>query len=311
MAPPAMPLRNGDHAHGLLAGHCRRLVELHGPALEGRQPEALAGAHLTLQQLRITLEQFEPALELPACVSPKRLGKTQRRLALTRELNRLQQRLEAGFLPQVPEREGRRLKPALRQLRRERELAHQHLAAALNSSGHLQLIAQLQGWLRQPRYTPLGEQPLAVWLPEWNAGSAPLLLHRGWWVEERGTDLDALRGLGEEVVAAHLRITNLPVGGLPPWSHGRRRAWLDQLRRADELLSELHDLELLRRAIDGQLRDGIERTVPQLEWLLEQHQLQCWRQWRELADAVLAGRRQRTPRGRIRALLLRLAARLE
>ncbi|MGB5134757.1 MAG: CHAD domain-containing protein [Prochlorococcaceae cyanobacterium] len=306
-----MPSRNGDHAHGLLAGHCRRLVELHGPALKGREPDALGGAHLTVQQLRTTLQQFEPALELPAAVSPKRLGKTQRRLALTRELDRLQQRLEVVFLPQVPERESRRLKPALRQLRRERELAHQHLAAALNSSGHLQLIAQLQGWLRQPRYTTLGEQPLAAWLPEWNAGSAPLLLHRGWWVAERGSELEALRGLGEEVVAAHLRIANLPRGGLPPWSHGRRGAWLDQLRRANDLLREFHDLELLRRAIDGQLRDGIERAVPQLEWLLEQHQLQCWRQWRELAKAVLAGRRQGSPRGRIRALLLRLAARLE
>ncbi|MCP9929150.1 CHAD domain-containing protein [Cyanobium sp. CH-040] len=306
-----MPARNGDHAHGLLAGHCRRLVELHGPVLESREPQALAEAQLTLSRLRTTLQQFEPALALPAVVSAKRLGKTERRLALAWELERLQQRLESGFLSQVPEREGRRLRPALRQLRRERQLAQQHLAAALNSSGHLQLIAQLQGWLRQPQYTALGEQPLAAWLAEWNAGSAPLLLHRGWWTVERDSDLTMLRDLGEEVAATRLRIANLPPGGQPPWSHGRRGAWLDQLRRAEDLLSELHDLELLRRAIDGQLRDGIERTVPQLEWLLEQHQQQCWRQWGDVAQAVLAARAQATPRGRIRALLLRLAARLE
>lgn len=311
MAPPAMPTRNGDHALGLLTDHSRRLVELHGPVLEGQEPGAVAAADLALGQLRTTLQQFGPALQLPAAVAPKRLGKTQRRLALIRELDRLQQRLETVFLPQVPEREARRLRPAQRKLQRERELAHQHLVAALKSSGHLQLIAQLQGWLRQPQYTTLGDQPLAAWLPEWSAEATPLLLHPGWWAVERGGELDLLRDLGEQVAAARLRIANLPGGGLPPWTHGRRVAWLDQLRRAADLLCELDDLELLRRAIDGQLRDGIERTVPQLEWLLEQHQQQCWRQWGDLAQAVLTGRRPGTARARIRTLLLSLAARLE
>jgi CHAD domain-containing protein len=313
-----MPIRNGDHAHRLLESEGRQLVALHGPVLEGDDATALEGMRLSLRRLRVGLLQFEPALELPGTLSAKRLAKSERRLALAWELDRLLDRLETVFLAQVPEREVRRLRTVLRQLKRERQLAHDHLAATLRSGGHLELIAQLQNWLRQPVFTPLGEQPLADWLREWDQGSEALPLHRGWWVAERGEDLDALRHLEEGVACARLRIENLP-----PCGHGGRHRWPRQLRRAEALLVELSDLELLRKAIDDQLRDGIERTVPQLEWLLEQHQLQCWRQWRELAEDLLApaARRRRaigglacrqppSGWGGIRRILLSMAARI-
>ncbi|MEX1317448.1 MAG: CHAD domain-containing protein [Synechococcaceae cyanobacterium] len=313
-----MPILNGDHAHGLIAQHCRQLVELQGPVLDDRDPEPLRQMDLSLRRLHRCLVQFEAALELPQAVSAKRLGKTQRRLAMTRDLDRLQTRLEAAFLPQAPERELRRLKPVLRQLKRERQLAHDHLVSALRSSGHLEQLAQLQGWLREPRYTALGTEPLAEWLLEWAGDPAPLLLHRGWWVRERGEELASLRDLGERIEGLADQLDNLP----QPGTTGHHR-WRLQLQRGQALLAELNDLEVLRKALDEQLRDGIERTVPQLDWLLEQHRLQCWRQWRDLAETLLAApQRRRRPLlrlaawqgrsvpDRIRAALISLAARL-
>ena len=41
MAAAAMPILNGDHAHGLIAQHCRGLVELQAAVLENRDPEPL------------------------------------------------------------------------------------------------------------------------------------------------------------------------------------------------------------------------------------------------------------------------------
>jgi CHAD domain-containing protein len=313
-----MPIRNGDHAHRLLESEGRRLMALQGALLEGQDAAGVEGMHQSLRRLRVCLLQFAPALDLPGTVSAKRLAKAERRLALAWRQERLGGRLQTVFLAQVPEREVRRLRPVVRQLRRERQLAQDHLAATLGSAAHLQLTAALQDWLRQPLYTPLGEQPLQEWLPEWDQASLPLTLLRGWWLAERGESPETLRALEESVAGTRLQVENLPRCG-----QAGRKGWLGQLARAEALLQELDDLELLRRAIDDQLRDGIERTVPQLEWLLEQHQLQCWRQWRALAGDLLApaARRRRaigglacrqppSGWGGIRRLLLSMAARL-
>jgi CHAD domain-containing protein len=313
-----MPILNGDHAHGLIAQHCRQLVELQGPVLENTGPEPLRQMEANLRRLAAGLLQFGAALELPHSVSAKKLAKTQRRLAMARDLERLRERLDTTFLPQTPERELRRLKPVLRQLKRERQLAHDHLIEALRSPGHLEQLAQLQSWLREPRYTALGEEPLAAWLLEWESDSVALLLHRGWWVRDRDEEPASLADLAGHIESLDDRLDNLPH---PP--AGSHRRWRAQLQRSSLLLAELNDLEVLRKAIDDQLRDGIERSVPQLDWLLEQHRLQCWRRWRELASALLAEpQRQRRPLlrlaerqprsglGRLRAALLTLAARL-
>lgn len=314
-----MPILNGDHARDLLAQRCRRLVDLHGPVVNDREPGPVREMRLCLRQLRTCLQQFEAALRLPRAVSAKRLAKTERRLTITRDLDGLRQRLEGTFLPQAPEREMRRLKPVLRQLKRERQLAHDHLVTALRSSEHLEQIAQLQGWLREPLYTELGGEPLDEWLLEWEGPTAQLLLHGGWWSSVRDEDPETLRDLCERIEGVRHRLASLPAA-----AGAGGRGWSARLERGQDLLTELLDLGLLRKAIDDQLRDGIERTVPQLDWLLEQHRIQCWRQWRELAETMLSPRqRQRDPihrlaerqprdgpAGRARSLLLSLAARL-
>lgn len=319
MASAAVPILNGDHAHGLIAQHCRQLVQLQGPVLDSRETEPLRQMDEHLRRLHGTVLQFQPALELPEGVSAKRLAKTQRRLAIARDLDRLRDRLDAAFLPQAPEREVRRLKPVLRQLKRERQLAQDHLGESLRSPGHLEQLALLQGWLREPRYTALGQEPLGAWLLEWQAEPASLLLQRGWWLAERRGDPSSLRNLGACIEAHGHRLDNLPLA-----SSGALRRWRQQLQRGRDLLAELDDLEVLRKAIDEQLRDGIERTVPKLDWLMEQHHLQCWRLWRNLAAGLLAARqRQRRSlqrlaegqersdvAGRLRTALIQLAARL-
>ena len=315
----ATPILNGDQAHGLITLHCRQLVELQGPVLANREPEPLRQMDGHVRRLHTTLLQFEPALDLPEGLSVKRLAKSQRRLAIASDLERLRERLDAVFLPQTPEREVRRLKPVLRQLKRERQLAHDHLGEALRSPGHLEQLALLQGWLREPRYTALGQEPLGAWLLEWQADPAPLLLHRGWWVADRRQEPASLRELGACIEAHGHRLDNLPLA-----SSAALRRWRQQLQRGRDLLAELDDLEVLHKAIDEQLRDGIERTVPKLDWLMEQHHLQCWRLWRDLAASLLATpKRQRRPlqrlvegqersgvAGRLRTALIQLAARL-
>jgi CHAD domain-containing protein len=114
---------NGAHAHGLLQAQCQRLVELHAPVLRDQDPEPLHQMRVSLRRLSTTLVQFAPCLALPKGLSEKQLAKTVRQLGMARDLDVLQERLDDGLLPQLPEQERQRLKPARRQLARERRAA--------------------------------------------------------------------------------------------------------------------------------------------------------------------------------------------
>ncbi len=280
---------NGAYAHALLQRHCRRLVELHAPVLANDGTEPLHQMRVSLRRLRSCLGQFGPCLRLPAAVDDSRLAKSVRRLGLARDLDVLQERLDEGFLPQLPDDEQRRLKPVRRQLARERTLAQEHLEKTLQSGRHLELIAALQGWLKQPEYTPLGEQPLAQWLPEWCLpGSAGLMLHPGWWLRRPEEDVDTLHDLRKRIKTVRYQLENLQ-----ELLDSRGRQWMGQLKEGQSLLGELNDLSVLRKAIDDQLASSLDDEVPQLAWLLEQHRLHCWSRWIDLSSPITDPRERR------------------
>jgi CHAD domain-containing protein len=280
---------SGAYAHALLQRHCRRLVELHGPVLANDGTEPLHQMRVSLRRLRSCLGQFGPCLRLPAAVDDSRLAKSVRRLGLARDLDVLQERLDEGLLPQLPEQERQRLKPVRRQLTRERTLAQEHLEKTLQSSRHLELIAELQGWLRQPAYSPLGEQPLHQWLPEWCLpGSASLMLHPGWWLRSPEENVDTLHDLRKRIKTVRYQLENLQ-----ELLDSRGRQWISQLKEGQSLLGELNDLSVLRKAIDDQLGSELDDAVPQLGWLLEQHRQHCWNRWIDLSRPITDRRERR------------------
>ena len=182
--PVSQPISNGAHGHALLQAHCKRMVALQGPVLRDSDAEPLHQLRVTMRKLRASLAQFGPCLELPEAVNDRRLARTVQRLGVARDLDVLRDRLDGVLLPQLPQPEQQRLKPVRRQLARERRLAGEQLASVLKSSRHLELIAQLQAWLKQPSYTALGEEPLLQWIAEWTVpASTDLMLHPGWWLE--------------------------------------------------------------------------------------------------------------------------------
>ncbi|MFQ6538155.1 MULTISPECIES: CHAD domain-containing protein [Aphanothece] len=274
-------LSNGAHAHQLLDRHCKRMVSLHAPVLENRDPEPLHQMRVAMRRLRTCLNQFGPALELPDGVGVQRLARSVRRLGAARDLDVLRDRLEQTLLPRLPKQEIRRLKPALKQLQRERGEAQQQLQEVLNSSRHLKLIAQLQKWLRQPRYTPLGDEPLQHWLLEWQWPClGTLLLHRGWRITapQGQRDVEELHALRKGIKEARYRLENLqPLGGAVGLD------WINRLKQGQELLGELNDLAVLRQAIESQASQRLARHLPELDKLLDEQRLACWAQWRILA----------------------------
>jgi len=270
---------SGGHATALIAASCRRLVELQAPVLADQDPEPLHQMRVALRRLRTGLRQFAPALVMPPGVSDRRIAKIGRRLGLARDLDVLQAHLRLQLLPQLPEEEVQALRPVLKQLRRERRLAREQLVDGLRSGGYLKLLAELQAWLRAPRFTPLGQEPLAGWQVEWALPMlAGLFSHPGWFVDDPSGDLESLHDLRKRCKGARYALANLrPLLG----DHGE--AWLDRFRQVQDLLGELHDLQVLQRAIDDQLPGRLTESLPQLDGLLQQRTRGHWAQWRQQA----------------------------
>jgi CHAD domain-containing protein len=275
----------GNHALQLLARHGKRLVKLHPEVLDDRDPEPLHQMRVTLRRLRTGLVQFAPALELPAGVSAQRLARSGRRLGMARDLDVLRQRLEGSLLPQLSAREAEQLRPVLKRLKRERREAQGELRRALHSGRHLKLIQALQGWLREPRFTPLGQRPLGEWLTEWQwPWLGNVLLHPAWWIEDGDAEAaqEPLHELRKGIKGARYRLENLL-----PCCGDAARSWVDRLKRAQELLGDLHDLAVLRDAIEAELPHGLAHQMPGLHALLLEQRAGSWIAWQALTPHLL------------------------
>lgn len=276
-------MSNGVYAQGLLQKQAIRLVQLQAPVAAGEGTEPLHQMRVAMRRLLTTLMQFGPALQLPSAVSDQRLAKWVRRLGMARDLDVLRERLEEGFVPQLPEVEAKALRPVLKQLRRERQLAYGHVVEVLQSRSYLEGLAHLQRWLKDPAFTALGQEPIEDWLVEWQGPFlAGLFLHPGWQVSNASGEEEALHELRRQIKQARYRLDNLA-----PLHGDSTVRWIGRFKLGQELLGEFNDLQVLRRAIEDQLPGRLEDDLPQLDWLLEQHQRHCWDQWRDLVEQLL------------------------
>ncbi len=283
---------NGELALLLVQRHVNRVVELQGPVLADEDPEPLHQMRVAMRRLRSTLRQFAPALVLPPGVNDQRIAKSVRRLGLARDLDVLRERLDEELLPALPSEEKAALKPVFRQLRRERRIAYEHLEAVLRGSSHLQLLARLQTWLREPQFTPLGDEPLHRWLDTWQLPPLQqLFLHGGWWAEDPRGQAELVHDLRKEIKGVRYRLENLR------GTAGHHQAMaIARLRSMQDRLGEWHDLEVLAKAIDNQMPRSLGMNLPALADLLELRRRQCWGEWREQARPLLGmrGRRRLT-----------------
>lgn len=273
---------NGDLVVGLIERQVRALVDWHGPVLADADPEPLHQMRVSLRKLRVTLVQFGPLLRLAEPLSCRPLIKTGRRLGLARDLDVLQARLHDQLLPQLPAAEVERLQPVLRQLRRERQQAHGHACEQLRRASYLSWLAQMQRWLRHPRLTPLADEPLADWLPQWQLGwLATLYQHPAWRFEQlhKERQHEPLHALRKQIKTARYRLDNCK-----PLLGRRSRQAISSFKQMQELLGELNDLQVLQRALDDQLQGTLASDLPQLHGLLQQGEDHCWQQWRALAQ---------------------------
>jgi len=285
---------SGAFAAACIQQHLRHVVDLQADVLADRDPEPLHQLRVRFRRLRSTLKQFAPALVLPPSADDGRIAKIARRLGMARDLDVLRLRLDQDLLPLLPEQELLALKKMFKQLRRERKLAFEELVEILQSRRYLRLLADLQGWLKQPGFTPLGDEPVLGWLPQWKlAVLADLLPHPGWRVDDpHGTSgLEAVHQLRRRLKAARYGLANLR--GLEPDDTALDR-WVSRFKAMQETLGDLNDLQVLQSAITRQLDSEIDAVVPTLAALLADSRTTAWDQWLQLSAALrpIAGRQQ-------------------
>jgi hypothetical protein len=283
-----LSLSNGEFALGLIQRASRRLVDLQSEVVANRDPEPLHQMRVAMRRLRTALRQFGPALKLPEAIADQRIARVARRLGLARDLDVLRAHLDSNLLPKLPAQERQQLKPVLRQLQRERQHTQAQVEKTLRSGSYLNLLAELQRWQKAPKYTALGQRPLRHWLIEWQAPElVTIFQHPGWSVLEPDGAIKDVHDLRKRCKHARYALENLLDHTGP-----RCRAWAGSFRGLQDLLGELHDLEVLRQAIDDQLPKDNLTDLPILADLLQQDSQRCWQRWRlEATDLQRPGRR--------------------
>jgi CHAD domain-containing protein len=273
-------LTNGAYALELIQRQTRRLGKLQPEVLADRDPEPLHQLRVSLRRLRTALVQFAPALDLPESVDAARIAAVARRTGLCRDLDVLQLRLEQQLLPRLPQSERRSMEAAMKRLGRDRAQAFDSLVEALRSSRYLKLLARLHKWQHKPRFTPLGQLPLEGWLYTWQAPfSAELFLHRGWFAQDPAAA--ELHGLRKQIKSARYALEPLQ-----PWCSSALKAWIAELRQAQDQLGELHDLQVLDRILSERDLPVKLGRLPLLRAELGREQQQHWQLWQIQAQRL-------------------------
>jgi CHAD domain-containing protein len=276
---PSSSQSTGVFAAALLEQRVKRLVGLQLDVLADRDPEPLHQMRVTCRQMRSTVEQFADALVLPEAVSPQRLARIGSDLGLSRDLDVLRHRLEHHWQPLLPEREQAALRKLLKQLKRERKLAFTVLTDTLKGRRYLKLLERLQGWLRKPRFTPMGEEAMEAWCPELQqVALAGLFTLPGWWVmnPREQPSAQALHQLRRRIKRARYGLHNLA-----PLEPQRFQPWVDQFKTLQTVLGDLQDLKVLVLTLERLLEAPPDSVMPCLCSLVLEAQDQAWQSWRE------------------------------
>ncbi|MFY8149918.1 MAG: CHAD domain-containing protein [Prochlorococcaceae cyanobacterium] len=281
----------GDHASGLIRSQQRRLRALHDEVLSDRDPEDLHQLRVSLRRLRTLLHQFAPALHLPQRLSERRLARITRSTGLCRDLDVLRERLHQDLLPLLGSSQELPLRQLDQGLQKRRRKAFGQLAGALEAGRLRELLDPLEQWLEQPAYTALGEEPIGPWLADWQgAVLAGIFLEEGWRTQDPQAEcLHELRKRLKGVRYGHENLAAfLPEAG---------ERWIHDLKASQDVLGELHDLQVLGTVIAQQAGRRDRSALLPLRQALDTCLERCWRRWCSLAPVLLQEERRRELQG--------------
>jgi len=165
-------------------------------------------------------------------------------------------------------------------LKRDRRQAFEGMVEALNGGRYLKLLALLNQWQASPNYSLLGQQRLKPWLSDWvcHLGQG-LFLHNGWFVNDPAAeDLHELR--------KRIKALRYNLEPFIPFLPTKILDWIEELKQAQTVLGELHDLTVLEASLLSQPLRRKASPLPTLQGAISQRQQQHWQQWQAQAGRL-------------------------
>jgi CHAD domain-containing protein len=301
---PKLKKTLGNCAHSALQKHLKKTVKWESAVKKDKDPEALHQMRVGMRRLRTTVTSFAPALNLPKAVSDKNIGKIARCLGNLRDLDVLKETLENLYQSHLSRKEQEQLQTALDVLKEQREDALSDVKAILKDDRYKSLKENLQEWLEEPTYEPLGNMAIEQVLPDlllpeisefllhpgWLIGSqlgeTKIIIAKNWQAEkvekqlaENGETLHSLRKQAKRLRYQMELFTDLYD---EPYT-----AYMEEIKNIQEILGGMQDSVVLAGWLSHALKSDVQTQFPTLANMLAENRYQLWQQWQPLQERYL------------------------
>lgn len=293
-------------ANMAIAKYAQKIFKYEAKVIKDKDPENLHQMRVGVRRLRSAINNLNLALDLPASITERNLGKIGRSLGKLRDLDVLMAQLEDGYRPQLPQSEQEQLDIAILALHKQRQHKLQSVRKTLKGQLYLNLKQELAQWLSCPQYLPQGNLALNLVVPDLLLPQvSQLLLHPGWLV---GVELATEQELSivpmsttkavkkildrEETLLHDLRKTakqtryNLEL--FSQFYDAEYQNYLEQIEQIQAVLGEIQDAYVLRAVLEQVLKTPIKQKMPELAQLLNHTRDQKWQQWSILQQRFLS-----------------------
>ncbi len=294
----------GRYSSAAIRRHFKKTTKYAPQVLKDVDPEPLHQMRVGLRRLRTAVDVFASALDLPQSASQKQIQAIARCLGAVRDLDVLQETLNAHNLPSLHADEQQMLHHVIKQLERRRRKRFQRVERLLTGSKYAHFKRTLKVWLEHPQYGAIAPFSIEQTLPDLLMPLlSRLLLHPGWLV---GLDGPAMQTNGSAVsseainqwldthgealhdLRKQIKRTRYQAEFFTEFYEADYRAWVDELQQAQEILGQMQDCWVLRDFLATEIGSDWSQHLPTLAQHLHQQRAHAWSQWQPVRQRYLS-----------------------
>lgn len=286
----------GDWAYQGFERYFAKVIDQETAVLGDRDPEAVHQMRVGLRRLRSLGRTCGSACFLP--ITDRQIASIARTLGELRDLDVLGEALRDRYLPQLAREEQKQLKPIFQRLKDQRKRERICTESLLKSSRYQHFCKSFHQWLNSPRYTPLGEAPIALILPDLLSSQlGNFWLHPAWWLgkEQETPDGNLPWPIFHDLrkKAKQIRYT---LELFAPWYPAPYDHLLKQVKALQEALGNLQDSQVLESFLQQNLDRKTGRSLTQLWLIFAEERLINWKEWQMLQTELTQGNQRATYR---------------
>jgi CHAD domain-containing protein len=283
----------GDWATLGIAKHFEKIVKYEQDVLADREIEDLHQMRVGMRRLRSTMTSLGLALDLPKAAREQKVGKIARILGTLRDLDVLGQVLTTEYQPHLPKSEAQILAEVIEVLTTQRQEAFKKVKECLHDRLYLNFKQDLNTWLENPIYQPIGQILLSTVLPDLLLPQASrLLLHPGWLVgiDCQKTDIETLlqkQGIVLHELRKEAKRSRYNMELFTEFYGDIYQTYLRDIKEIQTVLGEIQDGFILAKFLTTVRGKNWKATMPTLVQKFQDIRALKWQEWQPLQDKFL------------------------